>query len=159
MFRFVAKSAVAATALAAVLSSAAVAGSLKDEPPLAGFNWTGVYAGLQIGYMWDRSSGVPWGSLGGTTLPNNDGPLVFGGVMGGAHLGYNFRSGNGVFGIEGDLELTNASGDDEDRGGNTNGINANWLGSIRARAGILMTPQTLLYVTGGWAYMSAPAFS
>lgn len=129
-------------------------GNPKDEgvysPP---FTWTGMYVGLQAGYAWDRNSDVPWGGLGGP-LTENDGPLVYKSFVGGAHAGYNFQSGRFVYGIEGDVDIAPGKGDDEQRGGDVNGLDTNFMASIRARAGLAFD-RSLIYVTGGYAYLDA----
>jgi outer membrane immunogenic protein len=131
-------------------------GSLKDAPYAPPpYSWTGAYWGVQTGYVRDNNSDVPWGDF-GNPLTNNDGPLVYNGWVLGGHLGYNFQRGSFVYGVEGDIEWTSAEGDDEDRGGHTNGIDGNWMGSIRARVGFARGP-SLFYLTGGYAYLHADA--
>ena len=79
-------------------------GSVKDRvpyyPPAAytgPFTWTGFYLGLQTGYVWgDASHSFSDGSFGGSSDPN--------GWVGGGYAGYNWQSGNFVFGLEGDIE-------------------------------------------------------
>lgn len=120
------------------------------RPPPPPFTWSGAYAGLQVGYEWDNDSDIPWGP----TLQSNDGPLKYDAVTGGVHLGYNIQRGTIVFGIEGDFELVNGSGDDQDRSGTTNGIDTEWMLSLRARLGYAMG-KDLLYITGGYSYLEA----
>lgn len=80
-------------------------------------------------------------------------------VLGGAHLGYNLQFGNLVVGVEGDVNartggsfsLVDLPGvDDELQGGWK--VKSNWDASVRLRLGVLMTPQALVYATGGVAF-------
>lgn len=70
-------------------------------------------------------------NLGGIIDGDNDGDIT-----GGAHLGHNWQFGNFVFGGEGDLEFA------ED---------PEIYGSIRARAGLALSPRWLVYGTAGIA--------
>ncbi len=132
----------------------AYGGSLKDGP-FAPFSWSGPYIGIQAGYAWDRGSDVSWGGL-NSALTQNDGPLKYDSFVGGVHLGYNVQNGRIVWGIEGDVEYAPGEGDDEDRGGHTNGIDTKVMASLRGRLGLAFD-KSLLYLTGGVAYMSADA--
>ena len=129
-------------------------GSLKDGP-YAPFSWSGPYIGIQAGYAWDKGSDVPWGDLNGS-LYHNDGPLVYDSFVGGVHAGYNIQTGRIVWGIEGDVEYAPGKGDDENRGGDTNGIDSKFMASLRGRLGVAFD-RSLLYITGGVAYLSADA--
>jgi outer membrane immunogenic protein len=81
-------------AIASMAGAAAAADLPVKAPPLAQpappaylpFTWTGAYAGASAGYGWTTSGGL-------------DGA----GGFGGGQIGYNFQTGNLVFGIEGDL--------------------------------------------------------
>ena len=146
----------------ACVSSAAVAAdlgpygrrSMKDTPPPAAyyqspFSWTGFYLGAQAGYGWgttDASSG-PFG-----------GPFTQGysydtsGFLGGVHAGFNWQASQLVIGVETDLEASGMDGSGLGTLGFSHQTSIDWLGSLRGRVGVLMTPQTLLYLTGGLAY-------
>lgn len=91
----------------------------------------------------------------GTGTANLDG-----GVAGG-QIGYNWQSGAWVFGLETDLQWTGQRGSTSfclTVGCPVGGFVANadyklhWFGTARARAGWLVDPRVLLYVTGGAAY-------
>lgn len=142
----------AALAAASFAPNVQAGGDLAPVPP--SFSWQGFYAGMQAGYAWGESSDVPWGVPNGP-LVNNDGPADLSGPFAGIHVGYNFQRDRFVFGVEGDLELTALEGNDEDRGGNINGIRGNWQASLRARAGVLVGPRSLFYLTGGFAWLDA----
>lgn len=136
-------------------NAADLGGSLKDGPIMMPFTWSGPYVGVQGGYAWDKGSNVPWGDIGGP-MTENDGPLVYDSFVGGAHIGYNFQRGRIVWGVEGDIEFAPGKGDDEDRGGHTNGIDTNFQASIRGRLGLAFD-RTLFYLTGGYSYLDADA--
>src|SRR5579862_5167385 len=70
-------------------------------PPPPVFTWTGVYIGAQVGYQW----GTPKADLSTSgafvsNLPVNNAN----GVVGGAHVGYNYQVSQFVFGVEGDVD-------------------------------------------------------
>src|SRR3989344_504165 len=61
------------------------------------------------------------------------------GFTGGGQLGYNYQlSSNWVVGIEADAQYS---------------TQPDWWGTVRGRAGYLLTPDVLLYATAGWAYV------
>ncbi|MCC7347444.1 MAG: porin family protein, partial [Variibacter sp.] len=67
------------------------------------FDWSGLYVGIQGGYGWGH---VNWTYNGiGTTANHDTGGGLFGGT-----LGYNWQSGNWVFGIETDGAWAHISG-------------------------------------------------
>ncbi len=87
------------------------------------------------------------------------------GTIGGAQAGYNWQVGTFVLGVETDLQgskiggsKTNTSLLHNDGTGFNPGTYASqqqdldWLGTLRARAGVLVAPSLLTYVTGGLAY-------
>lgn len=85
---------------------------------------------------------------------------IDGGVAGG-QIGYNWQSAAWVFGLETDLQWTGQRGSTSfclTVGCPVGGFVANadyklqWFGTARARAGWLVDPRVLLYVTGGAAY-------
>ncbi|TLG77786.1 outer membrane beta-barrel protein [Methylocystis sp. B8] len=165
-----------ALALTAGSSIAADLPSHKAPPPYIPpppvMTWTGFYAGLNLGGGWqDRSSSnvLNWGWGGGSGGR--------GGVVGGGQIGYNFQvTPMFVVGVETDFQGTSIGSG----GGNNNGwlfpavigpalfpgvplfvfgggtidtARINWFGTVRGRVGItLLSPQLLLYGTGGFAY-------
>ena len=102
---------------------------MPPPPPL--FTWTGVYVGGQVGYMWGNPS--PFG-------------YTANGVVGGAHVGYNYQMGQFVAGLEGDVNGSSYSGSVGDFG-----TRENIDGSIRGRLGVAWD-RALLYATGGAAF-------
>jgi len=95
------------------------------------YNWAGVYAGLNLGYEWGKVTN--W----------NIDPS---GVSGGAQIGYNWQSGQFVFGGEADIQATTA----DDTFAPYKFSNP-WFGTLRARAGYAMS-NMLFYATAGLAY-------
>jgi outer membrane immunogenic protein len=119
-------------------------------PPIVS-DWSGFYIGAHGGYGWGESSyvtggGSPFAAL---ALPANI-SVKQGGGVGGGHVGYNWQFGTFVVGVEGDFDGANITGTDT-----TNSVtfNTNELASIRGRAGYTVTPDVLVYGTGGagWA--------
>ncbi len=102
-----------------------------SPPPAAGYNWSGAYAGLNVGYEWGKitnSAGAPRG------------------LEGGLQAGYNWQSGQFVFGGETDLQVTGA----DDTFAPWKFSNP-WFGTLRARVGYAVN-NILLYGTAGLAY-------
>jgi outer membrane immunogenic protein len=130
------------------------------------YDWTGAYIGLQAGYAWGNNDVSPdveplqpaIGAFDAITLdPPDDGDIDIDGFVGGAHLGYNFQADSLVFGLEGDIEYADLSGDtdiffssdDEEPIGEAE-QSIDWLGSLRLRLGYAMD-RALIYGTGGLA--------
>ena len=99
--------------------------------PFSAYNWNGAYVGLNLGYQFGKATN--WGAE-----PN--------GFAGGLQAGYNWQSGQWVFGAETDLQL---SGADDTFAGYK--FSNPWFGTLRGRAGIAMN-NVLLYLTAGLAY-------
>lgn len=131
-------------------------------PPVPVFTWTGIYVGGQVGYEFGRSSflygGILPGVYGAAYRPD--------GVVGGAHVGYNWSSqslfggipglGNlfgagGVVGIEGDVNGSNYNRTVGVIPGVALGTRTNIDGSIRGRLGFAVD-RALFYATGGAAF-------
>jgi len=112
--------------------------------------WTGFYAGLHLGGNWqhvnaDYGIGADDGTLG---------RAYGGGVIGGGQVGYNWQVSNMVWGLEATISgLTGKATVDAPEAGKGHLIESKieWLATFRGRAGWLMNPDTLLYVTGGLA--------
>lgn len=114
------------------------------QPPSQHFDRTGFYAGIQGGQSWSdmTENGLLF------PLPTNFD--VDGGIAG-AHLGYLQQHGYWVFGIEGDFEWWGVNGDDGSAQGVRDGIDGQWLASIRGRLG-WSHDRLLVYATGGWQW-------
>jgi len=112
--------------------------------------WSGFYIGLNGGFGWGNSRHTD--TVTGISTGNFD---TSGGLFGGT-VGFNWQSGQFVFGLEGDLDWANLSGSS-----NTNcpagcSTKLTWLATIRPRVG-LAWDRFMLYVTGGlsWANINA----
>ena len=151
--------ALAGTAFAADLPSRRAPPVYAPPPPIPVFSWTGAYVGGQIGYEFGRDSALYSSTLTGANLLGASTKTT--GVVGGAHVGYNFSTqslpvfggflgAGGVFGIEGDVDGTSAK-----NGFAPVGFNATYReqieGSIRGRLGIAFD-RVLVYGTGGAAF-------
>jgi outer membrane immunogenic protein len=154
----------------AIAGSALAAEPLPPPPPPAPiFTWTGLYAGIQVGYAWDQDSVTSTSAVPATaTVPTHlfvsslsDSPD---GVIGGAHLGYNLQINQWVAGLEGTVDGTSlesshfaAFGFPSILGAPVTPILGSFdtysaiQGSIRLRAGIAFD-RVLLYATGGAAF-------
>jgi outer membrane immunogenic protein len=138
-------------------------------PPVPIFTWTGIYIGGQIGYAWgqdhnDFVGSFPAGPLLATGVFFDN---TFGqnpnGVIGGAHVGYNYQINQWVLGLEGSVDGTSMSktlvfapgGFAAPVGFFGNGVTettrADIQGSIRGRIGVAWD-RALLYGTGGVAF-------
>lgn len=109
-----------------------------DRAPLDIERWTGFYLGGAVGYGWGE--GRSRGDLGSFKFDQD-------GAVGSIYAGYNWQFGRTVFGVETDIGTGDMSS-------STNGITSdlNVMGSVRGRAGYLLTPSLLLYGTAGWAW-------
>jgi len=106
--------------------------------PARSMFWQGSYVGANVGYQ--------WGSVSNTGADPS-------GVMGGIQAGYNWQSGQFVFGGETDLQMSDA----DDRFAGWKFSNP-WFGTLRGRAGYAMN-NILLYGTVGLAYGTIQAQS
>jgi len=139
------------------LGSQAAAADLpvKAGPaPVPVYDWSGFYVGGFGGY-----------AFGNQNLNNALGPAGFAnfttnwetlGAFGGGEIGYNWQSGNIVFGIEADGAGSNIQGRDNFALTDVNGLpmddfnKLKWVASLRARGGIAVD-RLLLFFDGGWA--------
>lgn len=173
-----------AAALGFVFAGPALAADLPSRkaplaaPPPGLLDWSGWYAGLNIGGAFGQSSTSISTSPGYVTSLNpfatefgllaSAGPNATlrggkGGLIGGGQAGYNVQFGNLVAGLEADFQGSTARS-----GGSaaTLGIDIllegvhtrvsgstslDWFGTFRGRLGMLATPSLLLYGTGGLA--------
>ena len=129
-----------------VYKAPALAPALPPDLP-----WSGFYLGINGGYGFGRSSwSDPAAGAGSGTFNYN------GGVIGG-QVGYNWRTGNAVLGIESDLNWANLKGSSAaggvcaTDGGGLCQTQQNWFGTTRARLGYVFG-RFLPFVTGGVAY-------
>lgn len=131
------KKTIMAMAIATAASGSAVAADLPRgpapyyPPPSLAYNWTGPYAGLNLGYEWGKVTN-------NVTKPS--------GIAGGGQIGYNWQMSQFVFGVETDIQISGA----DDTFAPYKFSNP-WFGTLRGRAGFAIN-NMLLYATGGLAY-------
>lgn len=141
--------------LSTIASGAFAADAVVYEEPapveVTFFSWTGGYVGLHAGYAWGREN------------DNQSDPFIIidgaadrfdvDGFVGGLHAGYNWQSGMWVFGVEGDIDYSDVNGSSGfgyDGIDGRLGLDSDWQGSLRLRAGYAID-SWLLYATGGVA--------
>jgi outer membrane immunogenic protein len=164
------------TLLASPVMAADMPVKTSLPPPAApAFSWTGVYFGLNAGWLGADNSmvnratpGIDSGidvqdlaapSTGEVSVGNKSG------FIGGAEIGYNYQFNNWVAGIEADIQgiagqavngsLTTASGSMTST--LTGSMDTRWLGTLRGRLGFVPIPTVLVYGSGGLAYSEVTA--
>lgn len=138
------KSAIALTAL--FISASGV--SAADFEQSQTFDWTGPYVGIQGGYA--------FGDTNPTFNAVSEAEVNFKGLVGGIEGGYNWQSDSLVFGVEGDISLSSANGNE--LGPNTPCIIAgiacsadvDWLSTGRLRVGYAFE-RLMPFISGGVA--------
>ncbi|MFP1632199.1 outer membrane protein [Zhengella sp. ZM62] len=119
----------------------------------ASVSWTGFYGGVHAGYGFgqgDITNSSPPGPPTRTIGVDMDG------FLGGVQIGYNWQASDTmVFGIVGDFSLAGIGGTfvnvPPPGPPFTVTSDINWMATLRARAGYLVQPETLLYAHGGLA--------
>jgi outer membrane immunogenic protein len=115
-------------------------------PPPPIFTWTGIYVGGQIGYEFGRDNAFAPNVFGSATSSSPNG------VVGGAHIGYNYQINQFVVGIEGDVNGSSYSGNSSTAFfANTVSTKTPIDGSVRGRVGVAFD-RALFYATGGAAF-------
>ncbi|MEN3792791.1 outer membrane beta-barrel protein [Fulvimarina sp. MAC3] len=162
-------------AIAMMTAPSLAADVIYEEPMMApapmaiapvASGWTGLYVGVQAGGAFNpedpdnvalRTNGFAFGgsaiqrAFGSNFDSNFDSSFI-----GGAHIGYDYQIDSVVLGVVADInaiDVTRSSNADSSTPAfyRTN-RNLDYLGTVRARAGYLVTPSALGYVTGGLAY-------
>lgn len=134
-------------ALAADLPNTKAPPAFAPPPPPPVFTWTGVYIGGQVGYEWGTSNAnlfTPGGAF-VSGVSNTES-----GVVGGAHIGYNYQISQLVFGLEGDVNGSSYNGSGFG-GGLATSTREPIDGSVRGRLGFAWD-RVLFYGTGGVAF-------
>jgi outer membrane immunogenic protein len=165
----------ASAVLAMLMATGAAQGAdvspvqINKAPPLIRSSWTGFYAGLGLGFRTTRTDATTTSLIEGTPpdvlslfAPRQS--LDGTGLRGSPYLGFNWQfAPRWVAGIEGDFGLadqtTALEGYNFSPGLGTSGdrldklsLKATWDATLRARLGYLLTPATMIYVTGGGAW-------
>jgi outer membrane immunogenic protein len=172
-----------AAALVALLTAPARAADLPLKapllPPVVPYNWTGFYAGGNIGYsfgdannIWTLfAAGANLAATSGVCRPAGSALCATGGdsnrlngVVGGIEAGYNWQIVNYLLGVEADFQGSGQRGSGSPAltfplNGTPGGTittayseSLAWFGTVRARAGYVIAGRWLLYGTGGLAY-------
>jgi outer membrane immunogenic protein len=163
--------AVAAVGFASVASAADMAAPVPmytKAPVAIPYSWTGLYVGGNIGYSWgkgDSNYNEPAFAGHGPLPTSFSQSQNLDGVIGGGQIGYNWQANNTwVFGVEADFQGSGEKGSSSITDPYiiddpilptitvTNNADIQWFGTVRGRAGVLVTPTMLLYGTGGLAY-------
>jgi outer membrane immunogenic protein len=152
----------------------AVAADMPVKAPAPVFSWVGFYLGANVGWGTIQDYESPFcitpggvvngaGCIGGNLIPNAQ--VGGDGFLGGGQAGYNWQSGDWVFGVETDFQGSGISGSVNIPGplGVVGGGGAtvpgsfvadeklSWLGTVRGRVGVAYE-NVLFYGTGGLAY-------
>jgi outer membrane immunogenic protein len=151
----------------ALTGSAAFAADLPSRapppvylPPPPIFTWTGIYIGGQVGYAWNNGSNRfngfdPFFNGGQGVFLNSSVGGTPNGVIGGAHVGYNYQINQWVLGLEGTVDGTSLSNTAVAVFPDGSSLSANSTadiqGSIRGRLGVAWD-RALIYATGGVAF-------
>ncbi len=141
----------------------------SPTPTPTPLRWNGAYVGLNGGWGHNLDTGTNQcintaGIQNGTGCPvpafgNISAPGYFGGIQ----LGMNWQANPVVFGLEGDYQISNLNGNwnyhgtlplvgggFSPSGTWTASERIAWFATARARLGVLLSPNALLYATGGW---------
>jgi outer membrane immunogenic protein len=144
--------------------SAGLAADMAVKAPMAApptaYNWTGWYAGLNVGGGWGDSKNNFTATFPPATPAGSD-TTQMNGVIGGGQLGYNWQSGTWVFGLETDIQGAGLRGSNNTACSLAGCIvpgstiadteKLTWFGTTRGRVGVT-SGGWLAYVTGGAAY-------
>lgn len=168
-----AKAALFILALASGLGTAAAADMPVKAKPHAVYNWSGWYAGVNLGYSWGKSATdfSLFNATTGAALTSGSNSFDMNGAIGGLQLGFNRQKDQWVWGIEADWQLSGQKGDTSFScpgaicafGATAYGAAAanpaittysqklDWFATLRGRIGATITPASFAYVTGGLA--------
>jgi outer membrane immunogenic protein len=142
-YKFARSTAAAFGLIALGMVPAFAADATMEEPPapapvetLPVASWAGPYAGIMLGY----------GFAGRTDVGNPALEIDTDGFIANGFVGYQLENGGFVYGVEGDLGYGGYEGDNA-------GVESksDLDGSLRARFGVAVTPDVLLYGTAGGA--------
>ncbi len=149
---------------ALLLGSPALAADLRAPMPVkapayvAAYNWTGFYLGVNVGYGWAHADdALSVVSPAGVAVFTGAGTTNLNGVIGGGQIGYNWQTGNLLFGVEADIQ---GSGETAVSNMGCGVIGAcslsvsdhiRWFGTARGRVGYA-ADRWLFYITGGGAW-------
>jgi len=150
--------------MASAVLAAASTPALAQAP--GSYDWTGFYAGVNAGYGGNQFSYPITGDLAfGPITESLDSKvdLTSSGFVGGGQLGFNWEyPGGWLFGLETDLDGSGIEGRLKASGAVTGllsgaaelsaGSQIDYLGTVRARLGVVTSRDLLVYGTAGFAY-------
>lgn len=156
---------------ALLVSSSAFAADVVVEQtpvPAAVFDWSGAYVGANLGGGFGKFK-HPFEVTDLTTTPpasvaSGSLDITAGGFLGGVQAGYNWQSGQMVYGVEADFQGSAVKAEDSLNfnlfpgipGAPTlsgkAGTKLDWFGTVRARIGYTPVDRFMIYATGGLAY-------
>lgn len=119
-------------------------------------DWSGVYVGGHLGYGQAQMDGA-YGADGGADFETEgSGPfeLEGDGITGGVQIGYNWQSGNWVYGAEADITAVDWSDSLTSVDEESVFLDVEYLATVRARVGYAMD-RTLIFGTIGAAFVDA----
>jgi opacity protein-like surface antigen len=134
------------------------------------WNWSGFYLGINLGYGFGKSQTDALFSDAsmGTPLFTTASSSKADGLILGAQTGYNWQAGGWLFGVEADIQATNqhagptyvcpgaicnASITNVDTPVTiTQDHKLDWFATVRGRVGAAITPDSVIYATGGLAF-------
>ena len=144
---------------------ARVAAPPAPVPVIAVYNWTGVYMGINAGYVWGKDD-VTWTTNGVGIAPAiataATGSISPSGFTAGGQVGWNYQINQYVFGIEADMAYTDLKATRTSVPiGFVNAmlstVESRWLATVRGRLGFA-SGQALFYATGGLAIAEVKFF-
>ena len=138
----------------ALAGSAAAADLPVTPPPVPVFTWTGVYFGGQIGYGWGNDNGnASYISVrsdrmaaANAVAPSATNPQ---GIVGGAHIGYNWQVTQWVLSLEGEVDGSGLNQSIPPLSYLYSTTDLFLQGALLGRVGYAFD-HLLIYVTGGW---------
>ncbi|OQM74784.1 outer membrane protein [Manganibacter manganicus] len=152
---------IAASAALLVSTSAYAADIVVDQAPLpvAAYDWSGAYIGVNAGGGFGKFkhpfsvTAAQGQGIGGSL------DITSGGFLGGVQAGYNWQSGQMIYGVEADFQGSAVKAEDSldlNIFGNSVsgelGTKIDWFGTLRARIGYTPVDRFMVYATGGLAY-------
>jgi outer membrane immunogenic protein len=114
------------------------------------YDWSGYYVGVfGGGGLGNHNYNNANGFAGSANFTVNHAST---GAIGGGEVGYNWQTGNYLFGVEADGFWSGIKGNDASQQlGVIDQSNLRWGGTLRARGGVTVD-RLLLFFTGGWAF-------
>jgi opacity protein-like surface antigen len=140
--------------------------TITKAPAQMAWGWNGYYLGLNLGWGWgkSRTDALFDDTLGGGGTFATSSSVALNGVTWGAQTGYNWQFGNWLAGAEADIQFTGQRGNPSficpnticnPNGPEIAGFDQNqtleWFATLRGRVGAIVTPDAIVYVTGGVA--------